>query len=80
MTGIKATLDATKISDAIVKANLRRLYPEGIDLPEGEETIVGGDVVFPIIQPAPAPRSHALPIILATLLAVLLLEIGTAHV
>lgn len=59
MDGLSAAQDATAISDALVKANLRRLYPEGIELPEGEKTNIGGDVTFPIVMP-PAPRPNGL--------------------
>lgn len=76
MADMRSALDATGINDAIVKANLHRLYPEGIDLPrEGKETIIGGDVHFPVV-PQPVQRSNAGWIVASLLGFVLLLAIG----
>lgn len=76
MAGLASNIEAVEINDAIMKANLRRLYPEGIDLPEGKETIIGGDVTIQAPAPPPPPPapkpSNALALAIGFLAAVLL--------
>lgn len=81
MAGMQNGLTATDLNDAIVRANLKSIYGDRIQLPDNERLIIGGD--FKIEQPSPpaiqvSRPGHAGWIAFATLLATIVLMLATA--
>lgn len=72
MGDMGANQKAVRLNDAIVEANMKGLYGDRFKLPEGDDTNVGGDVVFPTPVIIQQPRSNAAAWVLGTLLATLL--------